>query len=56
MKEVAEMKEKMVLYEAISVDYDSEMRESMEFDIPGQKNRVNKSQSLTYREESEVWF
>ena len=51
MKEIADMKERMLLYEAISVDIESELRESMEFDTPLKKKRISKAQSMTHHEE-----
>lgn len=52
MKEVAEMKEKMLMYEATSIDQDSEMRDSMELESPIRSKRLNKSQSISYAEGS----
>ena len=52
MKEGAEMKEKMLMYEATSIDQDSEMRDSMELESPIRSKRLNKSQSISYTEGS----
>lgn len=46
MKEIAEMKEKLLLYEAISLE-NSELRESMEIESPlKKKKKVSKSMSM----------